>query len=140
RMRGDSERSNGITQSRPRSSTRTGVRNFQWELSKSAPDSSPAHSTQRSLWTGIPFIPPALDRCAIARIDIGSEQEQSAEGSKRGDAVNADEQPDIVKIELGYHHADEAQSEDSIEGETVQDPGSDQQHSITRHEDRNGRA
>src|SRR5579862_3304753 len=99
-MREYSVRSKGITQRRPDSNTRTGAMYFQGELSKPAAWSRQANSSAR-LRARIPVIPPILNGHAVARVDIGGEQQERSQSAKGDDAIEAHQQPDVVEVQLG---------------------------------------
>src|SRR5229473_2986506 len=100
RMREYSVRSNGITQRRPDSGTRTGATYFQGLLSKPAAWSRPTNSSM-SLRARIPVLPPILNRRSVVRVDIGGEQQERSESAEGDDAIETHQQPDIVEVQLG---------------------------------------
>src|SRR5579859_7577932 len=100
RMREYSVRSNGMTQRRPDSGTRTGAIYCQGELSKPAAASRPAHNSVR-LRARIAVIPPVLYGRTVARVDIRGEQQEPSQSAKGDDAIEAHQQPDVVEVQLG---------------------------------------
>src|ERR1700730_13880742 len=125
RMREYSVRSNGITQSRPDSGTRTGATYFQRVWSKPAACSRPANSSV-SLRARIPVLPPILNRRPVVRVDIGGEQQERAQSAKGDDAIETHQQPDVVEVQLGDDQSDEAESEYPVKPGAVHDARADQ--------------